>query len=126
MIYDFMSEARTDKCRTFRKWLTGEVLPSIRANGMYIELTATTTEFEGQGIEIIIIIKMIIVDGEPQFELYSTGSALGYTRTRMSKGKEYTQIMNDRIDKFMKNGSITGLYHGGQTYLTEDMLMTLC
>lgn len=34
-LYDFMLEARTDKCRKFRKWVVNEVLPSIRKTGMY-------------------------------------------------------------------------------------------
>lgn len=34
-LYDFMLEARTDKCRKFRKWVTNEVLPSIRKTGSY-------------------------------------------------------------------------------------------
>lgn len=34
-LYDFMLEARTDKCRKFRKWVTNEVLPSIRKTGNY-------------------------------------------------------------------------------------------
>lgn len=34
-LYDFMLEARTDKCRKFRKWVTNEVLPSIRKTGQY-------------------------------------------------------------------------------------------
>lgn len=34
-LYDFMLEARTDKCRIFRKWVTNEVLPSIRKTGNY-------------------------------------------------------------------------------------------
>ena len=34
-LYDFMLEARTDKCRRFRKWVTNEVLPSIRKTGTY-------------------------------------------------------------------------------------------
>jgi prophage antirepressor-like protein len=60
--------------------------------------------------------------GEPLFELYSTGMALGYSRVVNSKGKEYLQARKDRIDKVMENGYITGLYRDGQTYLTEDML----
>ena len=34
-LYDFMLEARTDKCKIFRKWVTNEVLPSIRKTGNY-------------------------------------------------------------------------------------------
>lgn len=35
-LYDFMLEARTEKCKTFRKWVTDEVLPQIRKTGGYI------------------------------------------------------------------------------------------
>lgn len=35
-LYDFMLESRTDKCKKFRKWVTTEVLPSIRKHGAYI------------------------------------------------------------------------------------------
>lgn len=34
-LYDFMLEARTDKCRAFRKWLTNEVLPELNHNCTY-------------------------------------------------------------------------------------------
>lgn len=34
-LYDFMLEARTDKCRAFRKWLTNEVLPTLNRTGTY-------------------------------------------------------------------------------------------
>ena len=34
-LYDFMLEARTDKCRAFRKWLTNEVLPELNRTGTY-------------------------------------------------------------------------------------------
>lgn len=41
MIYDFMFEAKTDKCKSFRKWLSQEVLPSIRQNGAYVSENIT-------------------------------------------------------------------------------------
>lgn len=34
-LYDFIFEAGTNKARTFRKWVTSEVLPSIRKTGTY-------------------------------------------------------------------------------------------
>ncbi|MCM1508299.1 MAG: hypothetical protein NC177_14395 [Ruminococcus flavefaciens] len=34
-IYDFMLEARTVKCRAFRKWITNEVLPTLNHTGSY-------------------------------------------------------------------------------------------
>jgi prophage antirepressor-like protein len=73
--------------------------------------------FEGMDVEII-----QGENGEPLFELYSTGAALGYSRWTESKGKQYFKIEKTRIDTVMKNGSITGLAHNGQTYLTEEIL----
>ncbi|MBY6934085.1 hypothetical protein FDB44_08565 [Clostridium botulinum] len=35
-LYDFMLEARTDKCKSFRKWVTADVLPQIRTTGGYL------------------------------------------------------------------------------------------
>lgn len=35
-LYDFMFEVHTDKVKPFKKWVTSEVLPSIRKNGGYI------------------------------------------------------------------------------------------
>lgn len=40
-VYDFMLEARTDKCKKFRKWLTNEVVPAIRKHGSYSLTTKT-------------------------------------------------------------------------------------
>lgn len=35
-LYDFMLEAKTDKCKSFRKWITNEVLPTIRKTGGFV------------------------------------------------------------------------------------------
>ncbi|CCL51164.1 TPA: phage antirepressor KilAC domain-containing protein [Clostridioides difficile] len=35
-LYDFMLEAKTAKCRPFKKWVTNEVLPTIRKHGAYM------------------------------------------------------------------------------------------
>lgn len=34
-LYDFMLEAKTEKCKSFRKWVTHEVLPTLRKTGSY-------------------------------------------------------------------------------------------
>ncbi len=49
-LYDFMLEARTDKCKPFRKWLVEEVLPSIRQNGCYISETATKEDIDFESL----------------------------------------------------------------------------
>ena len=60
------------------------------------ELTVLTKEFEGNGVGII------IENGEPLFELYSTGMALGYTK--VARRKIYAQ--KDRIDKIVVNAEV--------------------
>lgn len=50
-LYDFMLEARTDKCRKFRKWVTNEVLPSIRKTGIYTVPTIPTPQPEYKYID---------------------------------------------------------------------------
>lgn len=44
MLYDFMLEARTEKCKAFRKWVTEEVIPQIRKTGGYIPVTAEDSD----------------------------------------------------------------------------------
>ena len=69
--------------------------------------------FEGSEVKIIVNEK-----GEPLFELYSTGMALGYTNK--AKGKIYPHKI--RIDKTIKNAEISTVVHGVQQYLTEEQL----
>ena len=45
-LYDLMLEMKTDKVKPFRKWVTSEVLPSIRQTGGYIPLSEEDTEQE--------------------------------------------------------------------------------
>lgn len=47
-LYDFMLEARTDKCKPFRKWVTNEVLPTIRKTGCYITESAVEESIDYQ------------------------------------------------------------------------------
>lgn len=43
-LYDFMFEAKTDKCKSFRKWVTNDVLPTINRTGGYVNNTDRFTE----------------------------------------------------------------------------------
>lgn len=63
-------------------------------------------------------VEIIVENGEPLFELYSTGMALGYI-TR-AKGVVYPH--KDRIDKIVKNAVIALVVRGVKLYLTESML----
>lgn len=58
-MYDTILESRKDNARKFRKWVTGEVLPSIRKNGIYatdnvIDNILNNPDF---GIELLIKLK---------------------------------------------------------------------
>lgn len=35
MLYDFMLEAKTENCKSFKKWVTNEVLPTIISISAY-------------------------------------------------------------------------------------------
>ena len=72
--------------------------------------------FEGHKVEII------EADGEKLFELYSTGMALGQTKTN-SAGKQFPR--KERIDENVKSADITCCVHNGHKYLTEEMLYDL-
>ena len=73
--------------------------------------------FEGTPVEII-----TDKNGEPLFELYSTGMALGYEKIDVKNGKCYSTIRKDRIDKIIENAEIKPFDHGGRKYLTESQL----
>jgi len=61
-------------------------------------------------------------NGEPLFELYSVGQALGYVKIDVKNGKEYIRVREDRIDIIAKNADIQPFSHDGRKFLNEDML----
>lgn len=67
-------------------------------------------------------VQVEIINDEVMFEVYSVGSALGYSRWTESKGKKYFKIEKSRIDTIVKNAEIPTLAHGGQTFITEPQL----
>jgi len=73
--------------------------------------------FEGTNVGII-----TDENGNVLFELYSTGIALGHTKSNTVKGKIYIQCRKDRVDKNIENAGIKPLVHNGLTYLNEEML----
>lgn len=75
-----------------------------------------TKQFENTGVEII-----LNEQGEPLFELYSTGMAIG--QVKISKGTAYPR--KDRIDQNVINAEISTVVRDGKQYLTESMLYDL-
>ena len=70
--------------------------------------------FEYEGINV----DVVEINGEPFFEIYSTGMALGYTTC--AKGKVYSY--KSRIDTIIKNADIRPVSHGVKLYFAEDQL----
>ena len=71
--------------------------------------------FENSKIEIL------IENGKPLFEVYSTGAALG--QTKIAKGVLYPR--KDRINKNLKSAEIKPVVRCGQLYLNESQLYDL-
>jgi prophage antirepressor-like protein len=70
--------------------------------------------FEGNNVEVI-----IGKNGEPLFEIYSTGMALGHVKYN-SIGKAYPR--KERIDKDIRNAEIKACVQAGHSYITEEQL----
>ena len=73
-------------------------------------------KFENQDVEII-----TNENGEPLFELYSTGMALGQVVN--AKGKQYPN--KARIDQNIEGADISTVLRNAKQYLTESMLYDL-
>lgn len=56
-LYDLMLEMKTDKVKPFRKWVTSEVLPTLRKTGSYsmqgVDINKVLAEFKGQIIGLV-------------------------------------------------------------------------
>ena len=62
-LYDFMLEAKTEKCKSFRKWVTNDVLPTIRKTGGYVDNADKFTDnyFSNLSLEVRKAIKQELV-----------------------------------------------------------------
>lgn len=76
MLYDFMLEAKTDKCRAFRKWVTHEVLPSIRKDGGYMVASTEESDEEILARAILVAQKTIERKNEQIKELEDSNHSL--------------------------------------------------
>lgn len=81
------------------------------------EIKDLIKQFEGREVKVI-----VDENGEPLFEVYSVGMALGYFKSNTVKGKTYYQCRKDRVRKIIEGADIEPLVHGGLIYFTEEML----
>lgn len=87
-LYDFMLEARTDKCKAFRKWVTTEVLPRINSVGGFVA--------EGREEDFI----------NNHFESFSDEVKLGMINDLMKKNKQY----KEQVDKYKQFMDLDGTF----------------
>lgn len=66
-------------------------------------------------------VEVSIINGEPMFEVYSVGMALG--QVKMAKGNLYPR--KDRIDENIISAELTPVVHNGQRYINECQLYDL-
>lgn len=88
-LYDFMLEARTEKCKPFRKWVTSEVLPTMRKTGAYI--------MEGREEEMI----------NNYFPSFSDDIKLAMVQDLLKQNKEL-KVSADKYKEFMDEDGTFG------------------
>lgn len=95
-LYDLIFESKVSGARKFRKWVTSEVLPSIRKNGGYVSPEVK---------EKLESIKTDYYKGKLDNQLDSVLEEVIYTFSRLLDDdcKQYVELINrmtgDRIDK---------------------------
>lgn len=104
-LYDFMLEARTDKCRAFRKWVTNEVLPSIRKDGMYVpqaikreQSIIITNKYNG--LTVLTFNEIEAVSGIPFY------FARDYTLKYGRRGIDYVILRGDDLIEYKSSNII--------------------
>ena len=100
-LYDFMLEARTDKCRIFRKWVTNEVLPSIRKTGNYSipkapSLSYTYIEKTFHGRPVLTASDVSNIYGINSVTLYN------YIKSTLIPDRDYSLLTGDELKEFNK------------------------
>ncbi len=99
-----MLEARTDKCRAFRKWVTNEVLPTLNHTGSY---SCKQLSFEEKpeyeyfdktfcGIPVLTVKDISHITGVKK------QSILWYLSNKCVRGLDYCVLKNEDMDMFKK------------------------
>lgn len=70
-------------------------------------------------------VEIIEINGEPHFEVYSTGMALGQVKSVVRNGQTYRYPRMERIGQNIKNAEITPTARDGQQYINEAQLYDL-
>lgn len=82
-LYSLIFQSRKPEARKFRKWVTGEVLPSIRKKGYYGTRKSTSDYIDVRDVPYQVMnfrggeVRVVSVDGEAWYSLNDVNSCIG-------------------------------------------------
>lgn len=100
-LYDFILEARTDKCRKFRKWVTNEVLPSIRKTGSYS--VVSTPQLPYAYIEKTYHARPVMTTNDVS-NIFGVNpiTLYNFIKTRLLPNRDYDLLQGDTLKDYTK------------------------
>lgn len=88
-LYDVILDSRKPEAKTFRKWVTSEVLPTIRKTGGYLATTSTMTDDEIMARALLVAQTTIKQHNERIRQLQSENEDQRAIIQQMQKGNDY-------------------------------------
>lgn len=129
-LYDFMLEARTDKCRTFRKWLTNEVLPELNRTGSYTipkqedkQLTFEEYNYFDKKYNGEYVLSTMDVSALTNI---NTTTISWYARVHLNGGVDYYFISGDKLREFKAENPKVSKLASGLTVFTKSGFEKIC
>ncbi|WP_373725096.1 BRO-N domain-containing protein [Bacteroides heparinolyticus] len=109
-LYNLIFQSRKPEAKPFRKWVTSEVLPSIRKTGKYEMKPVVSEESKGKGIRILKLNGMEVVSNSDiaRYAGVTNVTVLGYSKVIgeygvLVDGKELERLKRDNptLSKFI-------------------------
>lgn len=131
-LYDFMLEARTDKCKAFRKWITNEVLPTLNRTGTYS--VPTKEEQLALPVEQPYQYHKRTYNGKLVFTVADMVHFTGLSKDQIQRvlkrqGLEfwdYYELKRTELIKFKMENHESGSTANHMTIITQDGVKKLC
>lgn len=129
-IYDLMLETKTDKCRTFRKWLTNEVLPELNRTGGYTmpkqegkqlifeEYNYFDKKYNGEYVLSTMDVSVLTN--------INTTTISWYARAHLMGGVDYYFISGDKLRAFKTENPKVSKFASGLTVFTKSGFEKIC
>lgn len=120
-LYDVILESRKPNARAFRKWITGEVLPSIRKNGGYIANQENLTP-EQIVANALVVAQNIITQKDKQIEEMTPTSVTPQRNLVLEKKHLFLSLL--KKDMFSDRGNIENCVHMPNTQRAETACLS--